>query len=121
MKVIYDSIPALVIREGSLLRIFHSFQAISIQSQNETAEKYEGYNVDIEGAADYATIVSAIIRGEYPDSRKDAIILNRELVKDNPEHLKAVEYIAEYEGLQAFRALAKQVAKQVATEVINSL
>ena len=117
MKVIYDSIPSLVRREGRLTRIFHGFQAITIQDRETTIEKFEGYNVDILGSIDYATIVSAIIRNEYPDSRKDAIILNRELVKDNPEHEKATEYIAEYDALQAWRMNAKQVA----TSVIEAL
>jgi hypothetical protein len=118
MKVLYDTMPALVQREGSLLRIFHSFQSVSITGvDNETVEKFEGYNIDIEGPADYGNIVSAIIRGEYPDQKKDAVILNRELVRDNPAHEKAEEYNAEYELLQAWRATAKQVA----TEVIAAL
>ena len=118
MKVTYDYLPPLVRREGATTRIFFGFLPVTIQVGEETIEKYEGYNVDLAEFVDYNSIVSAIIRGEYPDERKDAILFNRELVRDNPEHPKAAEYTAEYEGLQAWRATAKDVATEVLIQLL---
>ena len=120
MKVTYDYLPPLVRREGATTRIFFGFLPVTIQMGEETIEKYEGYNVDMAECVDYNSIVSAIIRGEYPDDRKDAILFNRELVRDNPEHPKAAEYTAEYEQLQAWRATAKDVASEVLTQLMWS-
>lgn len=116
MKVLYDHMPQLFFREGSLLRIFHSFVSVEITANDVTVEKFEGYNVDVDGPADYGSIVSAIVKGEYPDARKDAILFNRELVKDNPEHEKYAQYIEEYEQFQAWRLQAKQIAAQIVSE-----
>lgn len=116
MKVLYDQMPQLFTREGSLLRIFHSFAPIEITTNDVTIEKFEGFNVDIDGPADYGSIVSAIIKAEYPDSKKDAILFNRELVKDNPDHEKYAQYIEEYDNFQAWRLSAKQIASQIVEE-----
>jgi len=117
MKATYDSIPALVQREGSCLRIFHSFEPVTVTDKDTTRTNFVGRSVDIDGASDYPSIVSAIFRDLYPDSVKDAILLNRELVRDNPDHEKTVKYIAEYEAMQRFRTQAKLIA----TEVIAAL
>lgn len=116
MKVLYDQMPLLFFREGSLLRIFHSFAPVEITANDVTVVKFEGYNVDIDGPADYSSIVSAIIKAEYPDSKKDAILFNRELVKDNPDHEKYAQYIEEYDNFQAWRQTAKNVASQIVSE-----
>lgn len=118
MKVMYDYLPPLVKREGATTRIFFGFLPVTILIGEETVEKYEGYNVDLHENVDYNSIVSAIIRGEYPDDRKDAILFNRELVRDNPAHPKASEYTSEYEQLQAWRATAKDVASEVLTQLM---
>jgi len=119
MKATYDSIPALVQREGSRLRIFHSFEAVTVTVTDKDVPRtnYVGESVDIDGFSDYPSIVSAIFRDRYPDAVKDAILLNRELVRDTPTHEKASKYIAEYEAMQAFRLQAKQTA----TDVIAAL
>ena len=113
MKTEYDYIPDLVTRAGSLTRLFFGFEAVTKTINEQEIIKYQGHNVDISGTIEYGRVVSAVIKEEYPDDRRDAIISNREIVRDNPEHEKAVEYTQEYEAFQGWRIYAKEIAIQV--------
>jgi len=113
MKAEFDAMPLPVIREGNKLRLFFGFEPFEVEYNEETSTKFRGTNVDVDGDHSYAALVSAIIRDKYPDDKRDAIFANRELVKDNPEHEKAVIYLAEYEAFQDYRLYAKSVAQSV--------
>lgn len=114
MKTEFDSMPPAVIREGNVLRLFFGFEPIEKEDmEGNTITKYQGYNVDVKGDHSYGSIVSAIIKSKYPDDVRDAIMSNREILKDFPEHDKAEKYSSEYEAFQAWREHAKTVAKSV--------
>ena len=113
MKCEYDYIPELSIKEGNITRLFFGFEEVIRDNNGEPITKYLGHNVDIEGDATYDSVVSAIIKEQYSDDKKDAIFANRELVRDNPSHEKAAKYTAEYNAFQEWRAYAKELATQI--------
>jgi len=113
MKCEYDSIPNLTIKEGNITRLFFGFNDVTKIDNGVEITKYSGHNVDIEGEVTYDSAVSAIIKEQYSDDKKDAIFANRELIRDNPQHEKADEYTAEYNAFQNYRAYAKEIASQV--------
>ena len=113
MKCEYDYIPELSIKEGNTTRLFFGFEEVVRDNNGEPITKYAGHNVDINGDITYGSVVSAIIKEQYSDDKKDAILANRELVRDNPSHEKADEYNSEYTAFQNWRAYAKEVAVQV--------
>jgi hypothetical protein len=113
MKCEYDYIPALSIKEGNITRLFFGFNAVTTTGNGEEHTKYVGHNVDLKGDVTYDSVVSAIIKEQYSDDKKDAIFANRELVRNNPAHEKADEYTAEYTAFQDWRAYAKDLATQI--------
>ena len=75
---------------------------------HETQETHIVYEYDscrTELGADYATIVSAIVRSRYSADDVEAIVLNHG--DEDPEHEQR------YADLQAWRVEAKAVARQV--------
>lgn len=77
-------------------------------TDRETKKKHIVYEYDscrTELGADYATIVSAIVRSRYSQADVEAIILN--YGDGDPEHEQR------YAELQAWRVEAKTVARQV--------
>lgn len=118
MKAEFDAMPPEVVQEGTTLRLFFGFEPVQKQGQDEELlTKYEGYNVDVVDDHSYAGIVSAIIKHEYPDDKKDAILANRELVRDYPDHEKADRYMADYNAFQDWRIYAKEIAQGVIEEL----
>lgn len=115
MKAEFDAMPQAVVREGTVMRLFFGFEPVEKTDPmtEEAITKFQGYNVNVEGDHSYGGIVSAIIRDRYPDEHRDAIFANRELVRDNPEHEKAAEYMQEYNEFQDWRLYAKSVAQSV--------
>lgn len=114
MKAEFDSMPPAVVREGNVLRIFFGFEPVEKETpEGDTITKFVGYNVNVKDDHSYGGIVSAIIRDKYPDEHRDAIFANRELIRDNPEHEKAAEYMQEYNAFQDWRLYAKSVAQSV--------
>lgn len=115
MRTEYDYVPPASIKEGTILRLFFGFEPVEKQDmQGNTITKYQGYSVDVKGDHSYGAIVSAIIKSKYPDDVRDAIMSNREILKDFPEHDKAEKYSSEYDNFQAWREYAKIIAKSVA-------
>lgn len=120
MKTEFDSMPPAVVREGNVLRIFFGFEQVEKETpEGDTITKFVGYNVDVKDDHSYGGIVSAIIRDKFPDSRKDAILANRELIRDDPEHEKAEEYLSEYTAFQDWRLYAKGVAQSVIDNTVE--
>lgn len=104
-----------VIKEGSLLRIFFDYQDVPVTEEDGDIQKYVCENVDVEGRT-YEDIMSALIRSQYSQDRVEAIVANYEVAKDAASTItdaKRDEYIAEYNGYQAFRDKAKQIAQTV--------
>ena len=120
MNTEFDSMPAAVVREGNVMRLFFGFEPVEKVLQNgETVVKYQGYNVNVIGDHSYGAIVSAIVRDRYTDDRRDAIFANKELVRDNPEHEKASEYMSQYNEFQDWRMYAKSVAQSVIDNTVE--
>lgn len=114
MKAEFDAMPQAVVREGTVMRLFFGFEPVEKETpEGDTITKFVGYNVDVKDDHSYGGIVSAIIRDKYPDEHRDAIFANRELIRDNPEHEKAAEYMQEYNEFQDWRLYAKSVAQSV--------
>ena len=114
MKTEFDSMPPAVVREGNVMRLFFGFEPVEKETpEGDTITKFVGYNVDVKDDHSYGALVSAIIRDRYPDEHRDAIFANRELIRDNPEHEKAAEYMQEYNEFQDWRLYAKSVAQSV--------
>jgi len=106
-----------VIKEGSLLRIFFDYQDVPVTEEDGDIQKYVCENVDVEGRT-YEDIVSALIRSQYSQDRVEAIVANYEVAKDAASTItdaKRAEYITDYNGYQAFRDKAKQIAQTVIT------
>ncbi len=70
---------------------------------------YKIYSVSLGREFSYGTIISAIIALRYSNDEITAISLNY-LNKDNSSDEKRMEYIEEYQGLQEWRSMAKEVA-----------
>ena len=72
-------------------------------------EVFKIYSVELGREFSYGTIVSAIISQRYSNDEVTAISLNY-LNKDSASEAKSIEYIAEYNALQEWRSMAKEVA-----------
>lgn len=67
-------------------------------------EHYEAERIELEGAADYGTVINAIVRDRYSQSQVEAILCNG---GDTPEHQ------AELEAFQQWRKESKRIAKML--------
>lgn len=120
MKTEFDSMPPAVIREGNVLRIFFGFEPVEKEDKDgKKTTKFVGYNVDIKGDHSYGSIVSAIVKSKFPNDSKDAIMANRELVRDHPKSQKVTEYLSEYTSYQNWRTYAKSVAQSVIDNIVE--
>ena len=83
----------------------------------ETENGFEWDSVTLQpGVQDYASIVAAIVNNEYGPDAMQAIINNYLLEPDDPE------IIEEWNTMQAFRAYAKQIARDfIAGNLAESL
>lgn len=69
-------------------------------------------NVDVFGTRTYDGIVNAIVCDHYPADKMQAIINNYLLESESKEHQ------AEFAEMQAWRAKAKRVAKEVVSMIV---
>lgn len=116
MITVYDKIPPMVVVEGDITRLFFDFKEVEIIDSESTSTKYQGQNVDIKGAFEYGTIISAIIKDKYTSDERDAVLANYELAKEQEYPIseeKRSEYIREYSEYQRYRIYAKEIANQV--------
>ena len=98
-----------VIREGNSIRIFFDFSA-------SEEGGYNCQNVDLRTPITYDRVVSAIITDAYTIDKREAIFANYEEAKDAGSNItddKRAEYISEYNQFQAWRRMAKQIAKMI--------
>jgi hypothetical protein len=115
-----------VIKEGDMVRLFFDFAKVETTSSDSAdtesgetkVEQSSCTNIDIVGAVDYSSIVSAIVNGKYNNNDVQAIIANYELAKDSSSDItddKRTEYLNDYAEFQTYRAHAKEIANQVLT------
>ena len=115
-----------VIKEGDMVRLFFDFakaettssDSADTESGETKVEQSSCTNIDIVGAVDYSSIVSAIVNGKYNNNDVQAIIANYELAKDSSSDItddKRTEYLNDYAEFQTYRAHAKEIANQVLT------
>lgn len=72
-------------------------------------EVYKIFSVEIGREFSYGSIISAIISQRYSNDDVTAISLNY-LNKECASEIKRIEYSAEYQALQDWRSMAKEVA-----------
>lgn len=111
----------LVLNEGNITRLFFSFTKPKVVDtlSPPNPNNYECENVDVPNPADYGSIINAIVTDKYPSDKKDAIVANYELVRDNVITLSAdkkQQYSTEYNQFQAYRVFAKEIANKVLAE-----
>lgn len=122
MKVnqVLENVPSngiIVREEGDIVRVFFDIQ----KQKAETSKDGEVIvpdgmctmeNVDVFGTRTYDGIVNAIVCDHYPADKMQAIINNHLLESESKEHQ------AEFAEMQAWRAKAKIVAKEVVSMIV---
>ena len=122
MKVnqVLENVPSngiIVREEGDIVRVFFDIQ----KQKAETSKDGEVIvpdgmctmeNVDVFGTRTYDGIVNAIVCDHYPAEKMQAIINNHLLEGESKEHE------AEFAEMQAWRAKAKSVAKEVVSMIV---
>lgn len=122
MKVnqVLENVPSngiIVREEGDIVRVFFDIK----KQKAETSKDGEVIvpdgmctmeNVDVFGTRTYDGIVNAIVCDHYPADKMQAIINNHLLESENKEHQ------AEFAEMQAWRAKAKSVAKEVVSMIV---
>lgn len=122
MKVnqVLENVPSngiIVREEGDIVRVFFDIQ----EQKAETSKDGEVIvpdgmctmeNVDVFGTRTYDGIVNAIVCDHYPADKMQAIINNYLLESESKEHQ------AEFAEMQAWRAKAKSVAKEVVSMIV---
>lgn len=122
MKVnqVLENVPSngiIVREEGDIVRVFFDIQKLKAETSKDgevivpdgmcTME-----NVDVFGTRTYDGIVNAIVCDHYPADKMQAIINNHLLESESKEHE------AEFAEMQAWRAKAKSVAKEVVSMIV---
>ena len=107
----------IVREEGDIIRVFFDIEKQKAEtSKSGEVLVQEGMcsmeNIDVYGSRTYDGIVNAIVCDHYPADKMQAIINNHLLESDNEEHE------AEFSEMQAWRAKAKSVAKEVVTMIV---
>ena len=122
MKVnqVLENVPSngiIVREEGDIVRVFFDIK----KQKAETSKDGEVIvpdgmctmeNVDVFGIRTYDGIVNAIVCDHYPADKMQAIINNHLLESESKEHQ------AEFAEMQAWRAKAKSVAKEVISMIV---
>lgn len=122
MKVnqVLENVPSngiIVREEGDIVRVFFDIK----KQKAETSKDGEVIvpdgmctmeNVDVFGTRTYDGIVNAIVCDHYPADKMQAIINNYLLETESKEHQ------AEFAEMQAWRAKAKSVAKEVVSMIV---
>lgn len=122
MKVnqVLENVPSngiIVREEGDIVRVFFDIEKLKAEtSKNGEAIVPDGMctmeNVDVFGTRTYDGIVNAIVCDHYPADKMQAIINNHLLESESKEHE------AEFAEMQAWRAKAKSVAKEVVSMIV---
>lgn len=107
----------IVREEGSILRVYFDIEKQKAEtSKSGDVIVQEGMcameNVDVHGTRTYDGIVNAIVCDHYPADKMQAIINNHLLEGDSEEHE------AEFAEMQAWRAKAKTIAREVVTMIV---
>lgn len=107
----------IVREEGDIIRVFFDIEKQKAEtSKSGEVLVQEGMcsmeNVNVYGSRTYDGIVNAIVCDHYPADKMQAIINNHLLEGNNEEHE------AEFSEMQAWRAKAKSVAKEVVTMIV---
>lgn len=121
MKVnqVLENVPSngiIVREEGDIVRVFFDIEKQKAEtSKNGEVIVPDGMctmeNVDVSGTRTYDGIVNAIVCDHYPADKMQAIINNHLLESESKEHE------AEFAEMQAWRARAKRVAKEVVSMI----
>ena len=101
--------PIVQLSENRLLRKYTISWGDEKFINEHGREVYKIYSVQLGREFAYGSIISAIIAMRYSNDEITAISLNY-LNKDNASDEKMTEYIEEYQGLQEWRSMAKEVA-----------
>nr|DAR33766.1 MAG TPA: hypothetical protein [Bacteriophage sp.] len=122
MKVnqVLENVPSngiIVREEGDIVRVFFDIQKQKAEtSKDGEVIVIDGMctmeNVDVFGTRTYDGIVNAIVCDHYPADKMQAIINNHLLESESKEHE------AEFAEMQAWRAKAKRVAKEVVSMIV---
>lgn len=122
MKVnqVLENVPSngiIVREEGDIVRVFFDIEKQKAEtSKNGEVIVPDGMctmeNVDVSGTRTYDGIVNAIVCDHYPADKMQAIINNHLLESESKEHE------AEFAEMQAWRAKAKSVAKEVVSMIV---
>ena len=102
-------------KEGNLLRIFFDFaEETYTDNDGKQQNRLSCQSVDVNGNS-YDAIINAIITDKYSDDKKDAIILDYRLITEDTtlSDAKKTEYTTNYNSFQAWRAHAKEIAKEI--------
>lgn len=101
--------PIVQLSENRLLRKYTISWGDEKFINEHGREVYKIYSVQLGREFAYGSIISAIIAMRYSNDEITAISLNY-LNKDNASDEKMTEYIEEYQSLQEWRSMAKEVA-----------
>lgn len=122
MKVnqVLENVPSngiIVREEGDIVRVFFDIEKLKAEtSKNGEVIVPDGMctmeNVDVFGTRTYDGIVNAIVCDHYPADKMQAIINNHLLESESKEHQ------SEFAEMQAWRAKAKSVAKEVVSMIV---
>lgn len=122
MKVnqVLENVPSngiIVREEGDIVRVFFDIEKQKAEtSKNGEVIVPDGMctmeNVDVFGTRTYDGIVNAIVCDHYPADKMQAIINNHLLESESKEHQ------SEFAEMQAWRAKAKSVAKEVVSMIV---
>lgn len=122
MKVnqVLENVPSngiIVREEGTIVRVFFDIQKLKAETSKDVEVIVpDGMctmeNVDVFGTRTYDGIVNAIVCDHYPADKMQAIINNHLLESESKEHQ------AEFAEMQAWRAKAKRVAKEVVSMIV---
>ena len=109
-----------IIKEGNLTRIYFDFNIESDNIGDKEEKIISCCNVDIEGTLIYEKVVNTIICERYSTDKVQAILANyneaKESDSDISEH-KRKEYKIEYANFQTWRHKAKEIAKNVLSNI----
>lgn len=112
-KMVTGSEPPQTVRYGIKLGMKQYTIAFDVKETEDG--QYQWSEVTLSpGIPSYGVLVSAIVRGRYTDDEMQAIVNNHLLDDGNEEHE------AEWDEMQAWRAEAKKVAKEILEGLVGS-
>lgn len=120
-KYTFDSVPSLVENEGKTILVRFGAEERKVEVEGKEMTVYEGYSIRISQPLSKDKIVDAIITGQYPTDKMQALINNHfanlaKIAAGTPLDADDKEHEAEYNAMQEWRTKAKETAKQVLAE-----